>query len=360
MLTLIAGLLVSATISGVPAQLDRDDYGGSISPHGASDLFFSDTVHGTIAIKDSSNGQSFLLETRDAGETWNKLVAPNGIDRLFFLDAERGWALKSEANKENAPTHYLLRTSDGGRTWGSTTLFKNGPDGAPLDLAFNSQTLGWVVGVGQGGSCMALKTTDGGISLQGADAPALLTGSCARVSTVGKSDIWVYGNGRVIHSSDSGATWENALNPRQLGLHQGLLSIGASQFFQDGHAWLAGQDENALILHTADRGQHWSLSLDSKAAGNFSAISFWDLGHGCAVSFYPVLLFCTNDGGATWNARDVLPPAKGNQTPLFTRLVLLKSGLGWALRAGGYLYGTSDGGLTWREVDPFEPGAFKY
>jgi photosystem II stability/assembly factor-like uncharacterized protein len=90
---------------------------------------------------------------------------------------------------------------------------------------------------------------------------------------------------------------------------------------------------------------------EDEEIGNFSSVWFWDDNHGCAVG-YPTFMACTQDGGAKWVTRNVLPTAKGNQSEFFSKLVLLKSGRGWLLRAGGFLYSTVDGGQTWHAFAP--------
>lgn len=113
-----------------------------------------------------------------------------------------------------------------------------------------------------------------------------------------------------------------------------------------------------VILSTNDYGRHWWLAKESKEVGGFESISFWDDKHGC-VAGLSTLLTCTSDGGATWSSAEVLPPAQFRQCTGFGRLVILRSGRGWAVRYGGYLFQTEDGGKTWQALDLLSAGLKK-
>jgi hypothetical protein len=71
-----------------------------------------------------------------------------------------------------------------------------------------------------------------------------------------------------------------------------LFDISSATFLSSGRGMFVGRDEDALILRTDDLSRHWSEGLKSEAIGNFSTISFFDVRHGCAMSFYPVSLWC--------------------------------------------------------------------
>ncbi len=304
-----------------------------------------------MVVQNRARHESFLLKTNDGGKNWRKQAAPNGISRLYFLSVDLGWALRST----DAPydSHLdLLRTSDGGRTWDSKAIFSNSEnEGALLDLAFINDKLGWAVGVGPRGSCLILETSDGGRTVHERLDIDKRSPHCIGILADKTAGIWIYGRGSVLHSIDEGKTWEKSVDLRQLGTNAEEFNVSSAYFRGSERGWLAGQDSDAMILRTEDSGRHWSVSLKPQQVGNFSNISFWDDRHGCALSFYPVLLFCTDDSGITWKSREVLPPTREGQAQFFTKLVILKSGRGWAVRAGGYLVETSDGGLSWHEKD---------
>jgi photosystem II stability/assembly factor-like uncharacterized protein len=332
--------------------LIEDSYGPIPSDHAVSDIFFSDALRGSMIVEDHTAQKSFLFTTRDGGRSWTKRDAPNGITKLFFYNADLAWALRQEEKSPSEGSHYLLLTSDGGKNWRSTPLHGNGePESAPIDLAFINPHRGWIVGVGDGGSCLVQGTSDGGKTVHRLLSPSTLIDHCRGV-LVGKNvGVWVWGSS-ILHSSDNGHTWQRAIDLRQMGMHRMLFDILSATFLSSGRGLFVGQDDNALVLRTDDLGEHWNAALKSEDAGNFSAVSFFDDRHGCALSVYPVLLFCTEDAGLTWKRRDVLPPTNKENADFFVKLVTLKSGHGWAVRGGGDLYETSDSGFTWQAIDP--------
>ena len=346
----ITSLLIGVTLRGAPQQI-KDDYGYSTNARAVSDILFLGESQGWMVVQNRARHESFLLKTNDGGKNWRKQAAPNGISRLYFLSVDLGWALRST----DAPydSHLdLLRTSDGGRTWDSKAIFSNSEnEGALLDLAFINDKLGWAVGVGPRGSCLILETSDGGRTVHERLDIDKRSPHCIGILADKTAGIWIYGRGSVLHSIDEGKTWEKSVDLRQLGTNAEEFNVSSAYFRGSERGWLAGQDSDAMILRTEDSGRHWSVSLKPQQVGNFSNISFWDDRHGCALSFYPVLLFCTDDSGITWKSREVLPPTREGQAQFFTKLVILKSGRGWAVRAGGYLVETSDGGLSWHEKD---------
>jgi photosystem II stability/assembly factor-like uncharacterized protein len=346
--------MVCGAASSGRSQSTEDTYGPSVSDHAVSDIFFLDAQRGAMIVEDHTSQKSFLFTTRDGGKFWTKRDAPNGITRLFFYNADLAWALRREKRSPSGESLYLLRTLDGGKNWQSTPLNRDGdPDSAPLDLAFVDPQRGWIVGVGDGGSCLVLGTSDGGKTVQALPSPSTLIDRCRGVLAGSNVGVWIYG-ASILHASEKGQTWERAIDLEQMGMHRMLFDISSATFLSSGRGLFVGRDEDALILRTDDSGGHWNAALNSEAAGNFSAISFFDDRQGCAVSFYPVLLFCTEDAGLTWKTRGVLPPTSKANADFFVKLVMLKSGRGWAVRGGGDFYETSDGGHTWRSRDPLE------
>lgn len=128
---------------------------------------------------------------------------------------------------------------------------------------------------------------------------------------------WASGTrGRVARTTDGGATWRVDSIPG-----------AATLDFRDIHAasatraWTmsAGEAEKdqAQIYRTTD-GAHWTKQFSTTQPGVFlDAISFWDDGHGIAMSD-PVgghlFVLVTDDGGATWTH-----PAMENGPPVLEK-----------------------------------------
>ena len=90
-------------------------------------VYFLNQQHGWVA---GSGGT--LLETRDGGDTWKKVLTltRDKLDDVYFADERIGWLvaerdmLKLKTNDE--ARSYLLKTEDGGFSWRQVFLF--GPD----------------------------------------------------------------------------------------------------------------------------------------------------------------------------------------------------------------------------------------
>ena len=108
--------------------------------------------------------------------------------------------------------------------------------------------------------------------------------------------------GHIITSAD-GSAWQQAQTPTR----STLTTVSA----QGAHIWAAGHD--GVILHSADSGKTWQnqrvqpWSADSQEITNGSAILdtlFVDENTGYAIGAYSLLLK-TQDGGANWQAINV-------------------------------------------------------
>jgi photosystem II stability/assembly factor-like uncharacterized protein len=128
-------------------------------------LFFITPNEGWVAC------ENYLASTKDGGETWNKqefyiqekkipINNKNNILDIFFLNNEKGWLSTREGG--------IALTSDGGKTWKSSTT----PTNAPLSsLYFIDEYNGWAVGgfaenvnLNEFPSNVILKTEDGGLT----------------------------------------------------------------------------------------------------------------------------------------------------------------------------------------------------
>ncbi|MGO8687648.1 MAG: WD40/YVTN/BNR-like repeat-containing protein [Candidatus Dormibacteria bacterium] len=117
--------LFATTDGGLSWRL-RSTTGGSPV---ASD--FLDADHGwLVANDDTLAGATELYATRDGGSAWTRLNAfPYSGIGLDFLTPEVGWAAPAFGSSGNGPA-YLIRTSDGGRSW-SAAVARIAPTPSP-------------------------------------------------------------------------------------------------------------------------------------------------------------------------------------------------------------------------------------
>ncbi|MFF3323806.1 WD40/YVTN/BNR-like repeat-containing protein [Streptomyces sp. NPDC002889] len=260
----------------------------------------------------------------------------------------------------------VLRTADGGRTW----LDVSPPGAAELEFrdieAFDSRRA-VVLAIGEGEASRVLRTDDGGAtwteSFRNADPRAFYDCITFFDSRHGlaMSDP-VDGKYRILSTGDGGRSWKvladdgmPAALPGEAGFAasgQCLVASGPKD------VWLAtGGGSTARVLHSADRGLHWTVAESSIPAGDPArgvfALAFRDRTHGIAVGgdyrpdqASPQAAAVSGDGGRSWRQSKTPPPA-------------YRSGVAWLphSRSVALAVGptgtdvTVDGGRTWRTVD---------
>lgn len=338
------------------SNLTPDDFGFKTNDHEVVDVFFVDSNYGWIATRDHHLQQSLIFSTKDGGGTWTRTFTPEGVVRLFFLSGDLGWALKSDEKRGNGrPTYYVLRTTDGGRSWNQMSSVPFGEasvtDAVLDDLVFIDNEQGWTIGTGPVGHGLIMETLNAGKSFGRMPEIDHSVKAVYGIVATKKVGIWLYGDGCILHSADEGKTWKKPDDLANLEISLKSLAINSAIFSDGGRGWLVGNNiGDGIILATEDSGEHWRVALKSQTGG-FGGVSFWDEKDGCAASSYPALLFCTQDGGLTWNSRGTLPPESESRAGGFKILVMLKSGMGWALRDGGFLYETANSGQNWHPLD---------
>jgi hypothetical protein len=99
---------------------------------------------------------STLLGSEDAGHTWRELhdrIRGANLDHILFFDPETGWA-SGEMLSPLSQDPFLLRTSDGGRTWRQHFIFDESAEnhlGTIQQFAFSARESGsLIVDRGQG------------------------------------------------------------------------------------------------------------------------------------------------------------------------------------------------------------------
>ena len=195
------------------------------------------------------------------------------------------------------------------------------------------------------------------------------------VAVVGKH-VWIVGfPGIILHSSDSGVSWEEQSG----GEKNALFAI---DFVDEKVGWIVGR--YGLVLHTGDGGASWTVQ---KGAGkeHLFGLDFIDGQHGWAVGNFGTILR-TADGGKSWTRLKVTLEDEDEEVggydeeedeteddgygddeeaeeddeeeELFDRLLngvhFLDAKRGFVVGESGVILYTEDGGDTWAEQDSGE------
>jgi photosystem II stability/assembly factor-like uncharacterized protein len=244
-----------------------------------------------------------LWTASDQGRSWIPTTFPYGteVEALCSLGEDRAWA----AGAVPGGDAWLASTVDGGKTWGRVQATPDTAVGGFEDVQFFDKTFGIAVGgakVLEGGSSLIAVTHDGGITwehrLLSDDEVSNFLRS-VRFDSEGTA--WVAGGELIYVSRDRGVSWQVA-HREPAASELGLIITHGSGVFATG-GW-------GLVIHSGDSGKTWErLGLPGAAADRFLwSIDFADDLHGW-VGGDEGFLLSTSDGGHTWRQEET--PAKG-------------------------------------------------
>lgn len=200
----------------------------------------------------AAGDRGHILYSDDMGVTWVQAKVPTRqmLTALFFIDAQRGWAVGHDAE--------ILATTDGGQTWNKQ--FEDLEREAPLlDIWFQNADHG--IAVGAYGAL--LETTDGGQNWE--DVSDRLDNEDAyhlnAITAVKDSGLFVVGEmGSMFRSADWGETWETVEEPPYEGSLFGALGTDQS-------ATLLVYGLRGHMFRSSDFGDSWQ-QIPLQTAGN--------------------------------------------------------------------------------------------
>jgi len=200
----------------------------------------------------------------------------------------------------------ILHTSDGGKTWIKQQKLT---DYSLSEIFFVNENEGWIAG----GRIRSAETNE-----------------LMRHDERG-------GDGIILHTENSGATWEIQFANR------GAYLFGI--FFTDNeNGWAVG--EGGLLIHTADGGNLWSLLPTTGTTKWLNGVYFFDKLNGFIVGESETVLK-TKDGGNRWEKINAEADRKFYDFRSFYRDITFIGNKGWIVGQNGTILATRDNGTTW-------------
>ncbi|TLY30336.1 MAG: hypothetical protein E6K56_07005 [Ignavibacteria bacterium] len=261
-----------------------------------------------------------ILRSTNGGRSWGSITHPGErTDDLYgvdFIDRNRGWAVGWRGA--------ILGTTDGGASW---TRMRSGTSDNLVSVHFANPSTGWSAGFGG----TILHTMDGGKTWT--PQRSGVRDNLWSISFVGTESGWISGgSGTILHTSNGGKTWQAESSKVKSFLY-------CVRFVDGKTGWAVGG--YGAILKTTDGGRSWAAQNLKKDLSVFESKAFHYSVH--ALSDTSVILvgsegtiLSTRDGGETWTQK-----ASGTGATLFS--VHLGSGaLGWAAGGPGTIIKTTD------------------
>lgn len=168
------------------------------------------------------------------------------------------------------------------------------------------------------------------------DVPATVTPLAQRglfngLARAGERVVAVGQRGHIVWSDDRGDTWQQA----QVPVSSDLVAV---HFPDARHGWAVGHD--AVVLHTQDGGQTWTLQLDGRSLGRYLQGVDWAAAFGLDA-----------EAAATWEGEAQRFAEQGPENP-FLAVWFDDPRQGCIVGAFGLALRTRDGGASWQ---PFMP-----
>jgi photosystem II stability/assembly factor-like uncharacterized protein len=326
-----------------------------------------------LQMLDAANGwglsPSGVLRTTDGGATWGDATPP-GVTSVgeqasaFFLDERTGWVLVPGSDYSSGT---LYRTIDGGASWATSALPFSG---AQFQFRDASNGMALVsLGAGAGSEAVAVyATADGGgtwtqVFVNDPNATGFINslplgGQKNGISFLDASRGWVGGEEPMndfiylFVTGDGGRTWAHQDVAMPAGFSGAMTMVDAPHFY-------GASDAVLPVFLTADtQSMVFYLSHDGGATWT-TGLPTAPSGHYSVASLKDLFVWdggatmhVSHDSGASWNV--VSPNISVTDTLLAFQFIDATTGWALTLDAGGHysLYKTGDGGTTWSALIP--------
>lgn len=209
---------------------------------------------------------------------------------------------------------------------------------------------GWVIGVDETGTAVILHTVNGGQEWVVQGDSTLWTGFVGNdISAVDEMTAWAAvgsaDDGKILHTSDGGATWAPQVIPEGVGPVKQVKGLSRQL------AWAASLD--GTILRTTDGGAVWSVvphpGVPIHQVNRMDAIGLVDTDVRIVDEQGGKLgMIHTRNGGVTWRNEFVDYAADGGSPGLHMVATFSRKEAWCAAWNLGILYRTKDGGKSWQ------------
>jgi photosystem II stability/assembly factor-like uncharacterized protein len=307
--------------------------------------------------------------TLDGGKRWRVIVPPHvrsmgdavaRIIQIEFADERDGWISATDLRVHSEERHGEVdRTTDGGRTWQTVTPYDR-VSIAGAQLSFLDARRGFAL-TGANRRMRLYRTADGGVTWTLVGAPPF------NGAIVFLNDRAGFGTMRSLYrTTDGGRSWQRAVLPAPQRYKGMRMTVDQPKFFgaHDGVASARVLDpktkaQHVVVFVTDDGGATWS-ARPAPAAADIRAYTF---GHSGGTPFSAAsarewklmvggTLYVTDDAGRRWS---VVRARYAPQPPAVWDVQFTSASAGWAIfgaRDGAALVQTTNGGRDWTPVRP--------
>jgi photosystem II stability/assembly factor-like uncharacterized protein len=328
------------------------------------DLYSVDFVNAALGYAVGGRDSSNFLKTTDGGINWTKKTLSLGaistpiINCIEFVDANTGW-VGSEGQFLNHSGN-ISKTTDGGETWFSTTLWRpvSGDDESLhqtednttdnqrgiRSIYFKDQNNGYAVGGTRDGWWRSIfSTTDGGSTWENKYRYSEQAGLLSVFVNGNGTGLAVGYSGIIYTTENNGSSWSQILSGKNSLYYAGDW-ITSVFMVNENIGWAAGYRKGIwyypIILKTTNGGKRWVTNSEFGNSFSKSSADIFFLNENTGwVSFYDRSSYKTTDGGISWFANGIA----GN------RNFFINQDSGWAVYEPLGIYKSTNGGTNWTQ-----------
>jgi photosystem II stability/assembly factor-like uncharacterized protein len=302
------------------------------------DVYFVNNMTGWVV-----GAGGTILKTSDSGVTWTTQTSgtDQDLDVVHFIDENTGWITGGGVSAQQAP---LLKTTDGGENWQELSYGFNAV--FVKDIFFIDADVGWAIK-----SDSIYRSTDGGITWTGEDfALTVSVASLSNMEIFATSDTIAYVAGR--HNNGAGETAATVFDRRPQNAYlwgkDGLNQFDRDDalecitFANDSVGFTGGQMGKLYRMQQSGDFYYsgpWNLNLALENGSFIRSISFPNSDVGMFNTSTPIdgatvaLVYHTEDQGENWTSSpDSIPDL------LSAKLFASDENNAWIVALGGKIY----------------------